>query len=133
MITYGDWVADIDISELVKFHKSHDKMVTITGVNPPSRFGEVLEKDNQLISFIEKPQTSRGLINGGFIVFNKELLNYLTDDRKCELDYGPFEKLATKNQIMVYKLSGSWGCVDSERDLIHLNNLWNQGNAFWKK
>lgn len=133
MITYGDGVADIDISELVKFHKSHDKMVTITGVNPPSRFGEVLEKDNQLISFIEKPQTSRGLINGGFIVFNKELLNYLTDDRKCELEYGPFEKLATKNQIMVYKLSGSWGCVDSERDLIHLNNLWNQGNAFWKK
>jgi len=132
MITYGDGVADINISDLVKFHKSHNKIVTITGVNPPSRFGEIIEKDNKLISFKEKPQASDGLINGGFIVFNKELLNYLTVDSMCELEYGPFEKLASENQIMVYKLDGNWECVDNERDLLHLNHLWDQNKGFWK-
>jgi glucose-1-phosphate cytidylyltransferase len=132
MITYGDGVADIDINEVVNFHKSHNKIVTITGVHPPSRFGEIVEKDNKLISFEEKPQTSGGLINGGFIIFNKELLGYLNNDEKCELESGPFEELAKNNQIMVYNLPGNWECIDTERDLSHMNKLWNQNKAFWK-
>ena len=80
MVTYGDGVADINIKEVVDFHKSHGKTITITGVHPPARFGELIEKDGQIISFQEKPQISSGLINGGFMVFNRNLLDYLNTD-----------------------------------------------------
>ncbi len=132
MMTYGDGVADIDINKLVKFHKSHGKILTITGVRPPSRFGEITEKDSKL-TFKEKPQSSVGLINGGFAVFNKKLLKYLSTDENCDLEHGVFEKLAEKNEIMVYKHDGEWECIDTERDLRHLNKLWNEGKTFWKK
>ena len=133
MLTYGDGVADIDITELVKFHKAHNKIITISGVYPPARFGEIIEENGRLISFEEKPQTSVGLINGGFMVFDRELLDYLSSDEKCDLEYGAFERFAEEGQIMVYKHTGKWECVDTERDLIHLNNLWKNNNAFWKK
>lgn len=132
MATYGDGVANINIDELIKFHKSHNKILTITGVHPPSRFGEIIEKDSQLISFNEKAQTSTGLINGGFFVFDKRLLKHLTSDENCDLEYGLFEKLTKLGEIMVYKHIGRWACVDTERDLNHLNKLWDEGDAFWK-
>ena len=132
MVTYGDGVADIDIGALVKFHKSHGKVVTVTGVHPPSRFGELIENDGQVLAFEEKPQTSVGLINGGFMVFNTELLDYLTEDEDCDLEIGPLVKLTKKGEVMVYKHTGSWECMDHERDLTHLNNLWNNNQAFWK-
>jgi len=132
MVTYGDGVADINIKELVKFHKSHNKIITISGVHPPARFGEIIEKNGRVISFEEKPQTSIGLINGGFMVFDKRLLDYLTTDENCDLEYGPFEVLAKEEQIMVYRHAGKWECVDTERDLVHLNKLWNKNKAFWK-
>lgn len=132
LLTYGDGVVDLDIRDLIKYHKSHGKLVTITGVRPPSRFGEILEKNGQLLSFQEKPQTSSGLINGGFIVFNKKLLNYLTPDENCDLEFGCFHELAAKNEMMVYKEAGAWECVDTERDLKHLNTLWTENKAFWK-
>ena len=133
MLTYGDGVADIKINELLKFHKSHYKIITISGVNPPARFGEIVEQDGHLTSFEEKPQTSVGLINGGYMVFDKRLLNYLTVDKKCDLEHGPLEDLAKKGEVMVYKHKGKWECIDTERDLKHLNKLWNENNAFWKK
>ena len=80
MITYGDGVADLNVKELIEFHKSHGKTITITGVHPPARFGELIEKDNKVVSFEEKPQTSVGIINGGFMVFNRNLFDYLSDD-----------------------------------------------------
>ena len=132
MLTYGDGVIDIDINELVKFHKYHNKIVTITGVHPPARFGEIVEKDGNLLSFEEKPQTSAGLINGGYMVFDKRLLNYLTEDEKCDLEQGPLEDIAKRGEVMVYKHTGKWECVDHERDLKHLNDLWNKNIAFWK-
>lgn len=134
MMTYGDGVADINIKELLEFHKSHGKMITVTGVRPPSRFGELIEKDDKLLSFKEKPQTSSGtgLISGGFFVFDKRLLKHLNTKDDCDLEYGVFEKLAKKGQIMIYKHKGSWECVDTERDLRHLNKVWNDGKAFWK-
>jgi len=132
MLTYGDGVADIDLGELLKFHKSHGRMVTITGVYPPARFGEIIEEKGRLISFEEKPQTSAGLINGGFMVFNKELLSYLTEDERCDLEIGAFPQLAIEGQVAVYRHLGKWECVDNERDLVHLNKLWDEGQAFWK-
>ena len=117
---------------MVKFHKSHGKILTITGVRPPSRFGEIIEKDSKVISFEEKPQSSVGLISGGFFVFDKRLLKYLTEDDDCDLEYGVFEKLVKKGQIMVYKHKGQWECVDTERDLRHLNKIWQDNKAFWK-
>ncbi|TSC68611.1 MAG: glucose-1-phosphate cytidylyltransferase [Parcubacteria group bacterium Gr01-1014_56] len=132
MATYGDGVANIDIDKLIAFHKKHGKTLTITGVRPPSRFGEIIEKNSKLTRFREKPQISTGLINGGFFVFDKRLLKHLTTDEGCDLEHGVFEKLAKSRQIMVYKHTGQWQCVDTERDLKHLNKIWDDGNAFWK-
>lgn len=132
MVTYGDGVADININKLVEFHKSHGKTITITGVHPPARFGELIENEGQVVSFEEKPQTSVGLINGGFMVFNKKLLDYLTEDENCDLEKGPLEKLTKEGEVMVYKHTGNWECMDHERDVVHLNKLWHEKKAFWK-
>ena len=132
MVTYGDGVADINIRELVEFHKSHNKIFTITGVHAPARFGELIEQDQQLLSFVEKPQTSVGLINGGFMVFNNDFLDHITQDEKCDLEYGVLEELTAKREVMVYKHEGNWACMDHERDVNHLNRLWNNNEAFWK-
>ena len=133
MITYGDGVADINISDLVKFHKSHGKIITISGVKPGGRFGEIEETNNQVNSFVEKPKNGKSYINGGFMVFNKDLLKYLTDKENCDFEYNALEKLAKVGEVMVFKHEGYWDCMDHERDLNHLNKLWNSGNAFWKK
>lgn len=132
MITYGDGVADINIANLIEFHKSHNKILTITGVHAPARFGEIIEKNNKIISFQEKPELSGGSINGGFMVFNRKLLDYLTTDEKCDFEKGPLEKLAQKGEIMLYKHPGKWACMDHERDVVYLNKLWNENKAFWK-
>ncbi len=132
MLTYGDGVSDINIKELVDFHKSHGKAVTLTGVHPPSLFGDVLEQDNQITAFSEKSQASRGLINGGFMVFNKKMLDYLTEDEYCDFEFGALEKLVKEGQAMVYKYKGPWACIDTKRDLDYLNKLWKNKEAFWK-
>lgn len=132
MVTYGDGVADINIKKLVEFHKSHGKIFTITGVHAPARFGEIIEKNGKVLLFEEKPQTSVGLINGGFMVFNNEFLDYLTPDENCDLERGILEELAGKGEVMVYKHEGNWECMDHERDVDHLNKIWNNNQAFWK-
>jgi glucose-1-phosphate cytidylyltransferase len=132
MLTYGDGVANVNIPELVAFHKKHGKTVTITGVKPPSLFGEVIEKDGLVVSFEEKPQTSKGLINGGFMVFNKNMLDYLTEAEDCDFEFGPLEKLAAEKEVMTFKHNGFWECADTVRDVNHLNKLWNTGEAKWK-
>ncbi len=132
MLTYGDGVADIDINKLVEFHKSHEKMVTVSGVKPPSLFGEIIEEKGKVISFEEKPQTSQGLISGGFMVFDGGMMDYLSTDKDCDFEFGPLEKLAREGQVMTYKHEGFWECTDTVRDIDHLNKLWNEGKAFWK-
>jgi len=132
LLTYGDGVADIDINDLVSFHKEHNKMVTISGVHPPARFGELLEEGNVVQSFEEKPQTSMGLINGGYMVFEREMLDYLSPAEDCDFEVGPLEKLSKQGKVMVYKHDGNWECMDHERDVKHLNKLWNEDKAFWK-
>ena len=132
MLTYGDGVADLNIAKLIEFHKKHGKTVTISGVHQPARFGELIEEDGRIGQFKEKPQTSAGFINGGFIVFNRDLLDYLSADADCDFEIGPLEMLAKEGKIMVYKHSGKWECMDHERDVEHLNYLWNTNQAFWK-
>ena len=108
MITYGDCVSNIDIEKLFQFHKSHGKIITITGVHPPARFGELIEKDGSVISFEEKPQSSTGLINGGYMVFNNKLFDYLTDDEDCDFEFKVLEKLSKIGEVMAYKHNGFW-------------------------
>ncbi|NJO90129.1 MAG: glucose-1-phosphate cytidylyltransferase [Chloroflexia bacterium] len=132
MLTYGDGVADINITKLVEYHKSHGKLVTISGVRPPSMFGEIIQKDGQVLSFEEKPQTSKGLINGGYMVFDKKILEYLRPDKDCDFEFGPLEELAAKGEVMTYKHEGFWECADTVRDLNHLNKLWSTNQAKWK-
>ena len=132
MVTYGDGVADINLNELLDYHKSHGKTLTITGVHPPARFGGLVEKNARVVSFEEKPQASAGLINGGFMVFNKNLLEYLSTDENCDFESGPLEVLAKEGEVMVYKHLGNWECMDHERDVAHLNQTWDENRAFWK-
>ena len=131
MITYGDGLSNVNISDLVSFHKKHGKIITISGVRPPARFGEIIEDNGHVISFEEKPQTSMGLINGGFMVFNKELFNYLNNRDDCDFEFGVLDKLSKEGNVMVYKHAGEWECMDHERDVEHLNRLWNNKKAFW--
>ena len=132
MITYGDGVADVNIKKLVEYHKSHGKTITVTGVHPPARFGELKEMNGRIVAFEEKPQTSVGLINGGYMVFNRDLLDYLTPDEDCDFEFNALEKLTKEGEAMVYKHDGSWECMDHERDVEYLNNLWVNNKSFWK-
>jgi glucose-1-phosphate cytidylyltransferase len=132
LMTYGDGVADINIKDLVEFHKSHGKIGTMTGVHPSSRFGEFTMKGDQVVEYNEKPQTKEGLINGGFFVFNKEIFNYLSYDDDCILERKPLENLAADGELMLYNNAGFWQCVDTYRELEVMNHLWKEGTAPWK-
>ena len=129
-LTYGDGLSDVNIQKLLKFHLEHKKIFTITGVRPSGRFGELKEHNNIVKSFKEKPK-SNALINGGFMVFNKGLLKYLNIRENCDLEYGALEKLAKLNQVSVFKHNGNWECMDHERDVKYLNDLYANKAAFW--
>ena len=132
MLTYGDGVADVNLPALLAFHKSHGKVLTISGVRPPSRFGEMVEAGDRVARFEEKPQASCGRINGGYMVFNRGLLEELTTDVNCDLEHGAIDRLVSREEVMMYRHDGQWACVDHERDLMHLNRMWSSGEAFWK-
>ncbi len=132
MLTYGDAVTNINIKNLLEFHKSHGKIGTITGVHPSSRFGELVIKDRRVVQFTEKPQVKEGFINGGFFVFDKKFLNYLKDDDNCYLELEPLENLASNEELMVYTHKGFWQCMDTYRELEILNNLWRSSKPPWK-
>jgi len=132
MVTYGDGVADIDIPRLIAFHRSHGKIATLTGVKPLSRFGELQVEGEKVKEFVEKPQSSEGLINGGFFIFQKKIFDYLEDKDDCDLEYGALVELAKEDQLMVYRHDGFWACMDTYRDMEYLNRLWTQGKALWK-
>jgi len=132
MVTYGDGVGNINIKKLLDFHKQHGKIATVTGVRPPSLFGELVVEDNRALIFAEKPQASAGLINGGFFVLNRKIFDYLTDDDSCDFEKGPLEKIAADGELMVYSHDGSWVCMDTYRDVVYLNKEWVSGKASWK-
>jgi len=132
MMTYGDGIADVDLVELLAFHKSHGKIATVTGINPAARFGELRIDGNRVDRFSEKSQTEASFVSGGFFVFNRRLLDYLTDEDSCDLEIGPLERIAEERQLMVYKHRGFWACMDTLRDMEYLNKIWNDGQAKWK-
>ena len=132
MMTYGDGIADVDIGKLLAFHQAHGKMATVTGINIASRFGELKIDGDSVETFSEKPQDGKGFINGGFFVFSRKILDYLTADDLCDLEVGPLEQIAGEGQLMVYKHKGFWACMDTLRDMEYLNRLWDNGMARWK-
>lgn len=132
LVTYGDGVADINISQLVSFHMSHGKLATLTGVRPPSKFGELQYSGNRVQSFSEKPTGGQGLVNGGFFCFQRDFLRYLSGDSNCVLEREPLEKCASDGQLCVYEHEGFWQCMDTFRDWTLLDSLWKSGNAPWK-
>jgi len=132
MLTYGDAVSDINITNLLAYHKSHGKIGTVTGVHPASRFGELCIDAHCVKRFSEKPQTKEGFVSGGFFVFNKEFFSYLDNSDGCVLEKEPVEKLSADNELMVYPHEGYWQCCDTYRELEILNNLWNHPNPPWK-
>jgi glucose-1-phosphate cytidylyltransferase len=132
MMTYGDGVADIDIDELVTFHKNHRRLATVAGVSPKMRFGELFTRDDGSVNFSEKPDDTLNMINGGFFVFNRTIFDYLEDRDSCDLEYGPLEKIAQNGQLMVYKHNRFWHCMDNIRDMEILNKIWASGKAPWK-
>ena len=132
MLTYGDGVADVDFTKLLAFHRRHGRMATVTGVRPPSRFGELLTDGTRVQEFSEKPSISQGYINGGFFVFNRSVFDYLSDDDRCVLEREPLERLAKDQQLEMYPHDGYWQCMDTPRDLQHLAEAWQRPRPPWK-
>jgi len=133
LMTYGDGVSDVDLDALVRFHKEHGKLATVTGINPTSRFGELRVDGTAVKSFAEKPQVANSLVNGGFFVFNRGVFDYLTADDSCDLEIGALEQIARDGELMAFSHLGNWACMDTDRDRTYLNKLWSTGAAFWKR
>jgi glucose-1-phosphate cytidylyltransferase len=131
-VTYGDGVTDADLQNGLAFHRSHGGLATLTGVRPPSRFGELTSFDGRVTAFSEKPQIAQGLINGGFFFFERGFLNYLSDDDNCVLERAPLERCAADRQLFVFSHPGYWHCMDTLRDWESLQKQWEEGNAPWK-
>lgn len=130
-VTYGDSLGDVDVSTLVKFHRSHGKLATVTAVRPPARFGELILDGDRVAQFREKPQTGEGWINGGFFVFEPGVFDYLANDQSV-LEREPLERLAADEQLMVFRHEGFWQPMDTLREKHLLESLWNEGRAPWK-
>ncbi|MEE9473434.1 MAG: glucose-1-phosphate cytidylyltransferase [Acidimicrobiia bacterium] len=131
-LTYGDGLSNIDLNELLAMQRRHGKLATVSAVHPPARFGELNLKDGRIGHFSEKPQTSAGLINGGFFVFRREALKYLSRDERCSLEHDFLVKLTEAGEVMAYEHHGFWQCMDTVRELAILNELWESGRAPWK-
>jgi glucose-1-phosphate cytidylyltransferase len=132
MLTYGDGVSDIDIDSLVKFHQSHGKILTVTGVRPPGRFGEMVSDSNgQIVEFNEKPQATAGRISGGYFVANSKLFDYLDDNEDLVFEEEPLRQLVVDQQLMMYKHDGFWQPMDTSREYQLLNSLYESGEAPW--
>ncbi len=131
MMTYGDGVCDVDLDALLKFHKSHGKLATVTGVRPPARFGEMIFDGDRVVEFKEKPRASVGWINGGFFVLEPKVFDYLKDGDLTVFEQAPLQNLAKDGQLVSFKHEGFWQCMDTLRDKIYLNELWDAGNPPW--
>ena len=133
MLTYGDGVSDINIEELVQFHKSHGKAMTMTSSQPDGRFGALnITEDNQVINFLEKPKGDGGWINAGFFVCEPKVFDYITEGDGTVFEQKPLQNLAKDGEIFTFKHGGFWKPMDSLKDKNDLNKLWNENKAPWK-
>ena len=131
LVTYGDGLADIDLTALVEFHRSHGRLATVTGVHAPARFGQLVSDGGWVRQFAEKP-TDTGWINGGFFVFDRRVLERLSSDPACVLEHEPLERLAADGELAVYHHQGYWQCADTLRDVELPRRLWAGGEAPWR-
>jgi len=133
MMTYGDGVADIDIPALLLFHRQHKKLATVTAVQPSGRFGAIEQDDEgNVVSFQEKPRGDGAWINGGFFVLEKGIFDYIKEGDATIWERAPLEQLACEGQLASYKHLGFWKPMDTMRDKIELEHLWDEGSAKWK-
>ena len=132
MLTYGDGLSNVNLDELLSFHKSHKKLVTMTAVRPGARFGELELNGEDVISFKEKPQLGAGWINGGFFVIEPEFLEYIDGD-EIMLERQPLEMASKLGQLKAFKHEGFWHCMDTKRDKDRLEKMWLEGNPEWRK
>jgi glucose-1-phosphate cytidylyltransferase len=131
MLTWGDGVSNIDLDQLLAFHRSHGKLATVTAVRPPARFGHLVFDGDRVVEFSEKPQTSEGWINGAFFILEPQVLDYIDDD-STQWEKEPMERLARDGQLMAYRHTSFWQCMDTLRDKRLLQDLWDSGKAPWK-
>ena len=123
LLTYGDGLSDLNINELINYHKDHKKMITLTAVRPSARFGEIEINKNKIISFKEKPQLNDGWINGGYFVINPDFFDLIESDDEM-LEQGPIQRAIKMNELMAFKHHGFWQCMDTKRDHELLEKLW---------
>lgn len=131
MLTWGDGVSNVNLDKLLAFHRSHGKLATLTAVRPTARFGHLELQGDQITEFSEKPQTKQGWINGAFFVLEPGVFDYIDGDQ-TQWERKPMEQLAGDGQLMAYKHNGFWQCMDTLRDKVLLNELWQTGKALWK-
>lgn len=132
MVTYGDGLTDLNLLDALDWHRQHGKIGTVTGVFPPSRYGELMFRKDQVLSFREKPNNHNDLINGGYFIFHRDFFRYLEDDDSCIMEREPLERLAEEGNLKVYRHKGFWQCMDTYRDYRYLQKLWIGGDAPWK-
>ena len=130
MLTWGDGVADIDLSRLLEFHRSHGRLATVTAVHPPARFGQVEVEGEKAVQISDRP-LQRGWINGAFFVLEPEVLQYIDDD-STQWERAPLERLAAEGELMAFKHEGFWQCMDTMHDKALLESLWQSGRAQWR-
>ncbi len=131
MVTYGDGVCDLDVQDLLRFHRRHGRIATVTAVRPPARFGGLIFDGDLVAEFTEKPQIGEGWINGGFLVFEPGIFNYLEGDQSS-LEADALERLAADRQLAAYRHDRFWQCMDTLRDKRLLESLWRESRAPWK-
>lgn len=132
MLTYGDGVSNVNINELIKYHKQHGKIATLTAVNVGQRFGVLgICENNEINSFREKNDLDGSMINAGYMVLEPKVFDYIKDDTTV-FEKEPLETIAKKGQLMAYKHDGFWQCMDTQRDKFNLEKQWNEGKALWK-
>jgi glucose-1-phosphate cytidylyltransferase len=132
MLTYGDGLTNLDIRQLLEFHQSHGKVGTVTGVYPQSTYGELSIQGDRVFSFNEKPANNKNSISGGYFIFNKKFFDYLSDDDNCVLEREALQKLSDEGQLKVFPHKGFWQCMDTYRDYVYLQGLWDKDNALWR-
>lgn len=131
MLTWGDGVSTVDLQKLLAFHRNHGRLITMTAVRPPARYGHLEFDGDRIHEFTEKPQTAEGWINGAFFVAEPQVFDYIEGD-ETQFEKEPLERLAADGELMAYKHDGFWQCMDTRRDKYVLEKLWDSGEAPWK-
>lgn len=132
MLTWCDILSDVNLNALLNFHCSHGKLATLTAVQPPSRFGHLTLKDDEVVKFKEKPRITRNWVNGAFFVLEPDVFDYI-EGNHTQWEREPLERLARRSQLMAYRHTGFWQCMDILPEKLFLEGLWKSGKAPWKK